>query len=218
MVELSDNSNLTGENTHVSDKQEALDGHGQELLKEEAGHGEESQEHTLFAEPIFNIGNFTVTNSLLTSWVAVILIIILSLAIRVKNSRVPSVFQSGFEKIMDGALDMMDSVTGDRTKSERVFPLIFAIFIFVLINNWMGLLPGIGSITFNGQPMFRGGTADLNTTLAMGLFSVVAANVFGVIVVGGWKYFNKFVNLRALAAIPGKVKKDWTVIIVNPIM
>jgi len=86
-----------------------------------------------------------------------------------------------------------------------------------LINNWLGLFPGIGSITFDGTPLFRGGTADLNTTLALGLFSVVAANIFGVIVVGGWNYFNKFVNIKALLEIPKKIKKDPTIIIVNPI-
>ena len=180
-------------------------------------HGEEHHEHTLYAEPLFNIGSFNVTNSLLTSWVAVVLIIILSLVIRAKNSRIPKVFQSVMEMIVDGALDMMDSVTNDRDKSKKVFPIIFGIFIFVLINNWLGLFPGIGSITFDGTPLFRGGTADLNTTLALGLFSVVAANIFGVIVVGGWNYFNKFVNIKALLEIPKKIKKDPTIIIVNPI-
>ena len=87
-----------------------------------------------------------------------------------------------------------------------------------MINNWLGLVPGLGSITYDGTAIFRGATADLNTTLALGLFSIVSANIFGIMVVGGWNYFNKFVNIKALIEIPGKIKEDWTVIIINPIM
>lgn len=178
---------------------------------------EQGEGHTLYAEPIFHIGQFPVTNSLLTSWVAVILIIILSLTIKVKNSKIPGKFQSVMEKVIEGALNMMDMVTNDRKLSLRIFPLAFAIFIFILINNWLGLLPGVGSITYNHLPLFRGGTADLNTTLALALFSVVAANIFGIIVVGVWSYFNKFINVKAFLEIPKKVKHEPTIALINPI-
>ncbi len=174
-------------------------------------------EHTLYAEPIFYVGDFPVTNSLVTSWLAVFLIIILAIVIRLKLKKIPKVFQSIVEMIIDGALDMMDLVTNDRKKSEQVFPVIFSIFIFILINNWSGLLPGIGAITFNGVALFRGGTADLNTTLALGIFSVIAANIFGIIITGVWTHFNKFINLKVLAQIPSKAIKDPTIILVNPI-
>lgn len=174
-------------------------------------------EHTLYAEPVFHIGDFPITNSLLSSWVAVFLIIILALSIRVKNSRIPSAFQSFVETMVEGALNMMDLVTNDRRKSERVFPLVFSIFIFILFNNWLGLLPGVGSITYNHLPLLRGGTADLNTTLALGLFSVIAANIFGVISVGAWNYFNKFVNIKAFLEIPKKIKHEPTIVLINPI-
>lgn len=195
---------------------------GEDLNQEVGAHTaegaeHEEHEHTLFAETVFQVGDFPITNSLLTSWVAVFLIIILSLVIRAKNSRIPSVFQSFMEIIIDGALGMMDLVTNDRAKSKKVFPVIFSIFLFVLINNWLGLLPGLGSITYNGVALLRGGTADLNTTLALGLFSVVSANIFGMLVVGGWNYFNKFVNIKALIEIPGKIRREPTIVLVNPI-
>lgn len=93
------------------------------------------------------------------------------------------------------------------------------------MNNWLGLIPGIGSIGFieSGQgeaifvPFLRGGTADLNTTLALALFAVIGSNIFGIFIVGGWKLFNKYINLKILAEIPRKIKKDPTVIIINPI-
>ncbi len=195
----------------------------EQAVKTEGAHGAAAHEAgathevNLYAEPIFHIGALPVTNSLLTSWVAVLIIIIIGLVIRLKLKKIPGVFQSITERVIEEALKMMDLVTNDRKKSEQIFPVVFTIFIFILVNNWLGLLPGIGSITFNGRHMFRGGTADLNTTLALGIFSVVAANIFGVIVTGLWTHFNKFINLKALAEIPKKIIKEPTVILVNPI-
>ncbi|TAK95142.1 hypothetical protein EPO05_05100, partial [Patescibacteria group bacterium] len=186
---------------------------------------EVSHEATLFAEPIFNVGSFTVTNSLLTSWVAVFVIVIFLLAASKKITKVPRGVQNIFEFLLEEALKLSDSVTGSRHKSEKFLPIALAIFLFVLINNWLGLLPGVGTIGFveanEGHqvfvPLFRGGTADLNTTLALALFSVIASHVFGVLAVGSWKHLNKFVNFEALVAIPGKIMKDPTIVLVNPI-
>ena len=202
---------MTTEDNHdveVNQQHQALEEHVEEA---------HAEEHTLYAEPITHIGNFPVTNSLITSWVAVFLIILLSLAIRKKTKRIPSIFQSIIELVVEGALNMMDLVTNDRSRSKKLFPIIFAIFIFILVNNWLGLIPGIGSISFNGHHIFRGGTADLNTTLALSLFAVIAANIFGVMVVGGWNYFNKFINIKAILAIPKKIKKEPTIVLINPI-
>jgi F-type H+-transporting ATPase subunit a len=188
-------------------------------------HSEVSHEVTLFAEPVFHVGSFPVTNSLINSWVVVIIIVLFSLALKKQIKRIPTGIQNAFEIIVDGALNMADSVTGDRKKSLKIFPIVFAIFIFVLLNNWLGLVPGIGSIGFieegHGQsvfvPFFRGGTADLNTTLALGLFSVVGSNIFGVLIVGAWKYMNKFLNFKAIMEIPKKFIKDPSIAFVNPI-
>ncbi|MFA6307784.1 MAG: FoF1 ATP synthase subunit a [Patescibacteria group bacterium] len=202
----------------TSNNQEVLDNINNSLEEEVEVTGEhEEHEHTLFAENLFSIGNFNITNSLLTSWVAVFLIIILAIVIRIKNSKIPSRFQSFIETVIEGAYNMMDMVTDNRSKSERIFPIIFSVFIFVLINNWLGLFPGLGSITYNGTALLRGATADLNTTLALGLFGVVAANIFGIIVVGGWSWFNKFINLQALIEIPRKIRKEPTIVLINPI-
>ncbi|MBT4335271.1 F0F1 ATP synthase subunit A [bacterium] len=184
-----------------------------------------SHEPTLFAEPVFNLGNFTVTNALLNSWIAVLIIVVLATVISKKIKRIPQGIQNYFEVILEGAYNLADSVTGSRDKTKKVFPIVFSIFMFILINNWLGLVPGIGSIGFielhNGHetfvPFFRGGTADLNTTLALALFTVIATNIFGIIMGGGWKYFNKFVNIKAFLEIPKKFKKDPSIIIVNPI-
>lgn len=190
-----------------------------------AAETETAHEVTIFAEPIAHVGGFTITNSLINSWMTVLIIAVLAFVIGKKIRRIPSGIQNAFEIIVEGALKLTDSVTGSRALSQKVFPFIFSIFLFILVNNWLGLIPGIGSIGFlemhDGHevfvPFFRGATADLNTTLALALFSVVASNIFGIIIVGAWKYFNKFINVRALVEVPMKIRKEPTTIFVNPI-
>jgi len=182
-------------------------------------------EHTLYAEPIWQNKYFTITNSMINAWIVVLIVLAISLALRRKIKLIPTGLQNYFETVVEAALNLADSVTGNRAKTLKFFPICFALFIFVLINNWLGILPGVGSVGFNmveeGHtvfvPLFRGGTADLNTTLALALFAVIGSNVAGAIFVGTWNYLNKFINIKAFLAIPGKFLKDPTIILVNPI-
>jgi F-type H+-transporting ATPase subunit a len=194
---------------------------------ENIGSQTESAQHeaTLFAEPVFHVGHFTITNSLITSWMAVIVLIAFFYSIGKKVRKVPKGIQNIFEIILEKALGLADSVTGDRKKSEKFLPIMLSLFLFILVNNWMGLLPGVGTLGFYENegghqvfvPFLRGGTADVNTTLALALFSVFASHVVGFIAVGVWSYINKFINLEAFRAIPGKIKKDFSIVLVNPI-
>lgn len=182
-------------------------------------------EHTLFAEPIGHWGNFTITNSLLNSWLVVAVVIVFGLALRRKIKLVPRGLQNGLEMIIEAFLNIFDGVTGSRAKSVKFAPLVLSFFFFILLNNWLGTFPGIGSIGQVVQegherifvPFFRGGTADLNTTLALAIIGVVASHIFGVMALGVWKHFNKFINLKAFLEIPKKFRQDPTIIIVNPI-
>src|SRR3989344_2016966 len=153
-----------------------------------------SQEITLFAEPILHFENFTLTNALLTSWVAVAVIIILSVFLRKGLREVPGKLQSIFEMMVEGALAMCDQVTNDRALSLKIFPIAISVFFFILINNWLGLMPlgGFGIIERAEEgltfiPYLRGGTADINTTLALAVMAVVGANIFGALSLGVWK-------------------------------
>lgn len=182
-------------------------------------------EHTLFAEPIAHWGSFTITNSLLNSWLVVLIVIIFGLAIRKKIKLIPTGLQNGFEMIIEAFLNVFDGVTGSRAKSIKFAPLVLSFFFFVLLNNWLGTFPGVGSIGKVVQegheqifiPYFRGGTADLNTTLALAIIGVVASHIFGVMALGMWNHFNKFINFKAFLEIPKKIRKDPSIIIVNPI-
>ncbi|OGF23953.1 ATP synthase F0 subunit A [Candidatus Falkowbacteria bacterium RIFCSPLOWO2_12_FULL_45_13] len=182
-------------------------------------------EHTLYAEQVYKIGGFPITNSLLNTWLAVLAVAVFGLYFRTKIKLIPRGVQNFLEAVVEALLDVFDSVTGSRAKTFKFFPFIFSFFVFILINNWLGLLPGIGSIgqvvAENGEklfiPFFRGGTADLNTTFALAVIGVAASHIFGITAVGGWNYFNKFINLKVLFEMPKKIFKEPAVLIVNPI-
>ena len=187
-------------------------------------HTEVNHEVTLYAEQITHIGPLPVTNSLITSWVAVFVIVVIAITLRLKIKQIPKGIQNFFEIMLSGALSLCDQVTGNRKISQKVFPLAFTIFMFVLVNNWLGILPlgGFGLIEKGSEgsafiPFIRSGTADINTTLALSLMAVIGANIFGIISIGVWKTFNKYVNLKSLGSMVTKVRKEPTVLVVAPV-
>ncbi|MDD3101728.1 MAG: F0F1 ATP synthase subunit A [Patescibacteria group bacterium] len=183
-------------------------------------------ENTLYAEQVFHVGNFPITNSIINSWIVVIIFVVaLVWSLKGKIKQVPRGLQNALEMVFESFFDIFDSVTGSRKKTLHFAPFVLSFFFFVLINNWMGLLPGVGSI---GQivsegghklfiPYFRGATADLNTTLALASLAVVVSHIMGVVAVGWWKYLNKFINFKILLEIPKKIIKDPTILLINPI-
>lgn len=156
------------------------------------------QEISLRAEEIFNIGSFTVTNSLLLAFIVVAVLAIFSVIFRNKIKLVPGYIQSIVEAGVEALLNLMSSVLGSRDEAEKHLPLIATIFIFILISNWLGLLPGVGSFILNhgekSTPLLRAPAADLNFTLALAIMAVFATNFFGIISLGIFKHLKKFFN------------------------
>jgi F-type H+-transporting ATPase subunit a len=168
------------------------------------------------AEHLFSIGPIPVTNSVVTGWVAVAAFGTLGLALRKKASMVPRGIQNAAEALLEFMLGFMDQVTGSREKSRKFLPIVGSLFLFILFSNWLGLLPGVGSIGLTKVegghteflPLFRAATSDLNLTLAIGILSVVLSHVVGALSIGIWKHGGKFIQVgnvwRAIASIPKK--------------
>lgn len=154
-------------------------------------------------EVIAHIGDFPVTNTLLSTWLAMIVCVVFFWLVCRDLRFVPGRLQALVEFIIEAFLNLCTSVAGPR-RGRTVFPLIATIFLFVLFLNWMGLLPGFGTIGFYEHtaegtvfvPLLRGGTTDLNTTLALALISVVITQVLGLRAVGAGQYLGKFINFR----------------------
>lgn len=157
------------------------------------------------AEKIFSISGFPVTNSIIVAWIAMALLVITSFVATRRVALVPHGIQNFLEGVLEGILKLVDSVTGDRRQSLQFFPLIATIFIFVLIGNWLGLLPGVGSIgiqeVHEGKsllvPFLRSTAADLNFTLALALISVVVVQIVGITSIGFFRYASRFINFSS---------------------
>jgi F-type H+-transporting ATPase subunit a len=128
------------------------------------------------AEPLFRVGPLPITNSMVTSWVvAAALVIAIRLAIK-KPQLVPSHAQAVVESLVEGIIDLIKPIVGAKAY-KAAFPLLVALFIFILMQNWSGLVPGVGTIykaTADGgwTELVRPGNADMNGTLALALVAM----------------------------------------------
>lgn len=156
---------------------------------------------SLAAEPIFHIGPWPVTNAVLQAFVVLVALTIIAIVLRRKLAMVPGMLQNIAEVVLEGALSLMDSVLGNRKESEKYLPLTFTIFIFILISNWSGLIPGVGSVTLgqgaNAVPLLRSPASDLNFTLALALIAVTMVNVFATSMVGLRERASVFFNFSS---------------------
>lgn len=219
---------------------------------------------SLSAETLFSVGSFDVTNSIFTSVLLSTILILFALYanMSIKQTSKPSGFQNLVEMIVEGLYNLVHSVTNNKAKTEFFLPFIASFFFFILINNWSGLVPGVGTIGIvhgakeekhasasqssllpqafaadssdedheaapdaassdsdhSGEdtyavgatdhaeddghhgpvfvPFFRPGSADLNTTIALGIVSVFLTQIVGLKYLN-LGYFKKFINFSS---------------------
>ncbi len=160
---------------------------------------------SLAAEPIFHLGSLAVTNAMFTALVVTALLLVLGLVIRLGFRKIPRTGQSIFEMIYLFLVDTAESVTGNRDVARDLFPLLVTAFVFITLSNWLGLVPGVGSIgvheMLHGEativPIVRAPTSDLNTTIALALCSVVYVQYLAIKYRGAKKYLGTFFNFSS---------------------
>jgi F-type H+-transporting ATPase subunit a len=138
-----------------------------------------TEEHGLSAKAveIARPFNFPITNSMVVSWIVALSLILFAQVATREMKQVPGGAQNFLEWLIEGLYKFMVGIIGPHL-TQRTFWYFATIFIFILSANWVGLIPGVGSIgwghtTSHGfrieQPLFRGANADVNMTLAMAL-------------------------------------------------
>ncbi len=160
-----------------------------------------SEHISLPAQKLFTIGNFTVTNTILTAWVVIAVIIAFAASYKYLGKRV----RIAVTMLIEGFIDLMTSISGDRALVKKYFPLVGTIFIFVLASNWAGILPGVGTITahteVNGvsahSALFRSVFSDLNMTLALALIVVTTTHIIGLVTIGIRPHISKFITFKS---------------------
>jgi F-type H+-transporting ATPase subunit a len=192
---------------------------------------------SITAETLFYVGPIPVSNSMLTSWVVTLFLVGLSLWAKnhIKKTKKPTGLQNFLEMMVESLHNITANITQSTARTNIIFPFFLSFFLFILLNNWLGLFPGVGTIGLNlpaGEdagnsqsrpspfvkqvsattepsivvespdepkytfvPLFRAGTADLNTTLGLALISVIATQIIGIKFLG-LSYFEKFINVK----------------------
>jgi F-type H+-transporting ATPase subunit a len=152
------------------------------------------------AEPIFSFGIFRITNSLLDTFLVDGLLIALLIAINKKIAVIPGKLQNLMEIAIEVFYGIVESVAEDR--ASKIFPYLMSFFLFILLANWSGLIPGISAIGLkeghNIIPFLRPATSDLNTTLALALISLVATHVMSIRTTGIKDYVSRYISLNPL--------------------
>lgn len=158
------------------------------------------EEISLKAQELFSIGGFGITNSLFQTLIVSLTLMVLAIVLSKRIKIIPGSFQGGFEMGAEWFLDLMESALGSMKKAEQHFPLVATIFIFIMVSNLSGILPGIGSFYIerghHEVSLFRSPAADLNFTLAFAVISVIVTNIIGMAAVGIFPHISKFLNFK----------------------
>lgn len=136
---------------------------------------------SIVAEEVFTIFGFPVTNSMILGFIGYVLIIagFVALARAVQRGSSNRIV-IGFQWVFEMLVNMTEEVVGNKKIARSVAPLAITIFFAVMFNNWLGILPGVGSITYNGDPLFRGLAADLNFTFALAAITMVTVQLYAI--------------------------------------
>lgn len=155
------------------------------------------------SHPLFSLGHFEfiLTNTILASWITLVVLLILAFAATRRMRLIPSGVQNILEAGLEVLFNFVTSVAGEKN-GRRFFPVIATIFLFVIVNAWLSLLPGFGSVTIKNPeghfvPLLRGANTDINVPLAIALMSFIFVEYWGFSS-QGWKYITKFINVGKL--------------------
>lgn len=161
------------------------------------------------AEPIIKLGFFSVTNSIIDVLIIDGLLIALCIYISKNISMIPGLFQNLTEYLVETFYSLTESVAD--TRAARIFPYFMSFFLFILLLNWSGLFPGVGTVGFYHEsehgkeliPVIRAASSDLNVTLALAIFSAVATHVMSIQVTGIKEYLSRYFSLNPIFLFVG---------------
>jgi F-type H+-transporting ATPase subunit a len=173
---------------------------------------------------LFYIGPLPVTNTLLCTWLTIVVLVLLFYFGSRRRDMVPRGMQNFMEWVVESLLALVEGVSG-KEKGKKFFPLVATFFVFIIVSNLLEVIPGVDTIGFvdltkiqaahiTGQPVYgfllfgdltdkvvpllRPATTDLNLNFAMALIAVISAQVFGFIALGPKEHLGKYFNVSTL--------------------
>jgi F-type H+-transporting ATPase subunit a len=136
---------------------------------------------SLASETVFTVMGFNVTNSMITGTMSLVALLaifayVVNKVKRGEYNRFVGLVQWAFE----GMLGQIESVIPDKKLARRIAPLALTIFFYVLISYWVSILPGLDTIRYNGVPLIRSITADLNFTFALAIIALITVQMYAI--------------------------------------
>jgi F-type H+-transporting ATPase subunit a len=150
---------------------------------------------------LFNIAGFPITNTVLTTLITDVILIVLVFIVAKCISLNPGKIQNSFEAISDYFRETTEGIAGER--AAFIYPWVVSFFLFIVISNLVTQIPGFESIRFHtpisghhGHALLRAATSDLNLTLALAVTSVIATHVLAVKHTGIKFYIKRFISFK----------------------
>jgi F-type H+-transporting ATPase subunit a len=154
------------------------------------------------SEGITHVGGFTITNTLVASWLTIIVLVGLFYASTRKMKLIPGRLQGLAEMVVEALLNFIEGAAGKK-HARTLFPVVATIFLYVLLNAYLALLPFYGTIGIAESdgtfvPLLRAANTDINVPLSIAIMSFVFVEYWGLRSVGGFRYLNSFFNFGQL--------------------
>jgi F-type H+-transporting ATPase subunit a len=153
--------------------------------------------------------NLPITNTMITAWISILVLFGIFFAATRKMKLVPHGLQNLVEFIYETAANFIEDAAGKKY-GRWFFPVCTTIFLFVLANAWINLVPGFETIKMNGEPLLRNANTDINVPLMLAVVAFISIEYWGF-KAKGVRYLETFFNFRPLGSgfkhlFTGKIK------------
>ena len=169
-----------------------------------AEHADSGIHVALAPEELGTFAGVPITNTLVTSWIVIALLIVIGVLIGSRLKLIPSRFQTLFEWLVEFIYDYVAETLESKKLAQWFFPLLTTLFLFIFTANVLEFTPGIRSIGFfpaGGNefvPLLRSVNTDLNVTLALSIIVFVIIEMTGIAMLGAIRYGSKFINIHSV--------------------
>lgn len=135
---------------------------------------------SISAEEVFKIGSLPITNSILLGLIGYVLCfwLLWHVASVIKRDGKRSFVVKFVEWIYEALYGTVRTVIGDEKLTRAIAPIPITLFFFILIQYYLGVLPIIGPLFWDGTHIFRSYLADLNTTFGLAIVTVVVSEIY----------------------------------------
>ncbi len=168
------------------------------LEKSGTSSSQEGLHVSLAPEIIFSLGTFPITNTELWQFSLSLVLIFGALYIAKNKKMIPGGFQNFVELLIENGYEVVLSMMArDEKRAKRTFPLVFTMFLFILLANLFTFLPGAGAITSGDIPLFRAVTSDYGLVFVLTIIALVVVQVVAIVTNGPFGYLKQFIDVSS---------------------